>query len=453
MLDGMSSVLEQIQTGFMDLRREIDRSLAISLVNGEIQSLSDSETGAFFARAISDGGLATHCFSLESDMKKELDHVAALAGKSGKFKNTKIKFAKAAAVVDNVTISPLKHPEQVSLEEKVNLLKHYDKIVRKNDAIAQCDLSYLELYKRKWLVNSDGTKLYQDQLICFISGLIVAKDGARMEDVRVAIGGSDDFARLENREDVFENKARIAIDLLKADKVPSGVCTVLLDPLMTGLFVHESFGHFSEADLVVKNPALLKKLQIGTHIASDVFSVIDDGTKKGIPGYWEYDDEGVKSRATSLISKGVLTGRMHNRETAAIMGEPLSGNAVSESCRHVPLVRMSNIYVVPGSKSFEEILSSVKDGVYVCGPKGGQTMGDLYSFGAQYGYMIKDGKLQQMVSGINLSGNLFNTLKNIEAVGNDLSFREVGGCGKGGQINVKSGLGGPHMLVKSVTVG
>jgi len=449
----MSIELGKIPAGFVDLRREIDSSLSISLVNGEVQSLSDSETGAYFSRVIADGGLATHCFSLESDMKKELLYTASLASKSGKYKSEKVKFANAPVVEDKVKISPVKHPHSISVEEKVQLLEKYDKIVRKNDKIAQCDLSYLELNKRKWLVNSDGTKLFQDQLICFVTGLIVAKDGDRMEDVRVAVGGSEDFSNLENREDVFEGKAKIAIDLLKSPAVPSGVSTILLDPLMTGLFVHESFGHFSEADLVVKNPALLQKLQIGIRLASEVFSVIDDGTRKGIPGYWEYDDEGVKSRATSLINNGILTGRMHNRETAAIMDEPLTGNAVAESCRHNPLVRMSNIYVKPGEKTLDEIIDGVKDGVYVCGPKGGQTMGDLYSFGAQYGYMIKDGKLQEMVSGINLSGNLFTTLKNIKEVGNDLSFREVGGCGKGGQLNVKSGLGGPHMLVDGVTVG
>ncbi|RJO66123.1 MAG: TldD/PmbA family protein [Myxococcales bacterium] len=453
MFGDMQQAIGQVAADFVEVRREIDRHLAISVTNRAVKEVSDSVTGAYFSRALIDGGLASYCFPLDADLTVELSRAARLAALASRARTQKTRLSPAPPASDEVRLYPRLHPRDVPLDEKVALLLRYASVASRHPRIVQCELAYTELEKRKWLVSTDGMRLFQEQLICFITGRVVAKDGAKLEDVRVGVGGTEDFTQLLDRDDAFDHKAGIAVDLLRAPKVTPGVRTALLNPMMAGLFIHESFGHFSEADLVVNNPQLITRMRLGEPIASESLNVVDDGSLHGAPGWWVYDDEGVRTGPTRLIRDGVLVGRMHSRETAARLAEPLSGNAVAQSCRHAPVVRMTNIYVMPGWSCFTDLLEAVDDGLYVCDAKGGQTMGDLYSFGAQYGYEIKHGRIGRMVSGINMSGNLFTTLKSIRGVGDDLAFREVGGCGKAGQINFKSGLGGPHLLIDGVTIG
>jgi len=160
----------------------------------------------------------------------------------------------------------------------------------------------------------------------------------------------------------------------------------------------------------------------------------------------------VRARPTQLMKDGVLTGRLHSRRTAAAFGEPLSGHCVAEDYRFAPIIRMGNIYIEPADKSLDELLAMLGDGLYLCNAMGGQTSGENFTFGAQYGFIVKDGKPGQMVRDINIGGNLYQTLQNISAVGNDLKLGEIGGCGKG-QLNVRSCHGAPHVLVESVVVG
>jgi TldD protein len=188
-----------------------------------------------------------------------------------------------------------------------------------------------------------------------------------------------------------------------------------------------------------------------------ILNVTDDSTLPGLPGSYEIDDEGVRGMRTPLISEGILCGRMHSRETAADFNEPLSGNMRAVDVQFSPLVRMSNILIEAGDSTLDEMISSIDDGYYLGGAKGGQTSGDQFTFGAQWGFRIKNGKLGNMVRDINMSGELFSTLQAISMIGNDVKFGERGGCGKGGfgpmQTNRKSGKGSPHIKIDAVTIG
>ncbi len=174
-----------------------------------------------------------------------------------------------------------------------------------------------------------------------------------------------------------------------------------------------------------------------------------------LPGSYEVDDEGSSARKTRLISDGRLTGRLHSRETAAEFGEPPSGNMRAVDAHFTPLIRMSNIFIEPHGAAFDDMVASIDRGYYLCGAKGGQTTGDQFTFGATWGYRIEGGRIGPLVRDINMSGELFSTLAAISMVGNDLSFAERGGCGKGGpqQLNRKSGKGAPHIKIDRVTVG
>jgi len=193
-------------------------------------------------------------------------------------------------------------------------------------------------------------------------------------------------------------------------------------------------------------------MQIGSRLGNEALTITDDPTIPLQLGFYCYDDEGIKARPVALMKQGVLAGRLHSRRTAAAFGEELTGHCVAEDYRFAPIVRMGTIFIEPGKNRLEDLLSMLGDGLYILDHKGGQTSGENFTFGAQYGYIIKGGRKREMVRDINISGNLYHTLKNITAVGNDLELSQTGGCGKG-QVNVRSCHGGPHILVNDVVIG
>ena len=166
----------------------------------------------------------------------------------------------------------------------------------------------------------------------------------------------------------------------------------------------------------------------------------------------QYRDEVVRVRPTQLMKDWVLTGRLHSRRTAAEFDEPVSGHCVAEDYRYAPIVRMGTIFIEPGSHSFEDLIAMLDDGLYIIDAKGGQTAGENFTFGAQYAYVVKSGKVGEMIRDINISGNLYQTLEDIVAVGDDLVLSKIGGCGKG-QMNIRSCHGGPHILVNNLVIG
>jgi TldD protein len=153
-----------------------------------------------------------------------------------------------------------------------------------------------------------------------------------------------------------------------------------------------------------------------------------------------------------LMNNGVLAGRLHSRRTAAEFDEPPTGHCVAEDFQYAPIVRMGTIYIAPGPFSFDDLVAQLGDGLYLLDAKGGQTSGESFTFGAQYGYEIRAGKVGAMIRDINISGNLYHTLQNITAIGNDVVLSKAGGCGKQ-QMNLRSCHGGPHILVNHLVTG
>jgi TldD protein len=218
------------------------------------------------------------------------------------------------------------------------------------------------------------------------------------------------------------------------------------------VFIHEAFGHLSEADFVYENPRMQELLQLGKPVAIEQLNVVDDATLNGLPGSLKYDDEGVPAQRKYLIKNGVLTQRLHNRETAGKMNEAPTGNARALSASYPPLVRMTNTAIEPGDRSFAETIADIDEGVYAVRMIGGQTNGEMFTFAAAEGYMIRDGQIAEPVSDVTLTGNVFQTLTDIEAIGDDSVYTN-GGCGKGGQSPLPVSVGGPHVRIKDVVVG
>ena len=228
---------------------------------------------------------------------------------------------------------------------------------------------------------------------------------------------------------------------------------MVLDPILAGVFTHEAFGHLSESDFVYENDRMREIMVLGRKFGKPLLNIVDGGAVPGYRGSYKYDDEGIPSTKTYLIKEGVLVGRLHSRETAAKMGERPTGNARAISYSHQPIVRMSNTYIEPGATTFEEMISDIKEGVYAKNWYGGMTSMEMFTFSAGEAYMIRNGKIAELLRPVVLSGNVFTTLENIDAIGNDLDMNQGGGCGKGGQSPLAVSNGSPHIKISDCLVG
>ncbi|MFH1452979.1 MAG: TldD/PmbA family protein [Armatimonadota bacterium] len=446
------NIVNNKEVDYSDVRYEQITANSIHYSGKELKDINQSSTHGGFIRVLNKNGLGMSSFNTPEQALSSFNTAKESSLLVSENTQEKLNFAPAEPVKDEIYVDAEIDPRTISLEEKKNLLSHYNDMILSSENIFNTDLSYIEVFWDKYFLSSEGARIKQEQMIVYIGGSIYAKSGDIIQQVRLSLGGSQDYKALLKREDTVKKQIKLAQDLLKAEKVTAGTYTVLLDPEIAGVFIHEAFGHLSEADLLENNP-IKDKMKLGDTFGTEILNVVDDGTLYGKPGYYEYDDEGVPSQKTYLIEDGVLSGRLHNRKTALNFGEPITGNARAENFSFEPIIRMSNIYIDNGNSTFERLLKYIKNGLYIIGAKGGQTGGDVYTFGAQAGYMIEDGKLTKMVRDINLSGNLFETLKNITGIADDLTFSESGGCGKGGQTLWKSGVGSPHVRVEKVAVG
>ena len=457
MLGRVRVLLAGFRDGYADVRWEENRRIQIVFRGKTLTECKTYSTQGGHVRAFAGGGKSFRSVSRPEDLPEALRKAEGASRAVGRSRRRPVTLAPAPAIKGEFPVRPKADPRQVPLAEKLDLLAHYNELALRIPGVTTTTAYYQEWSSRRVFLSSEGAEIEYELLIVNLGVRATARRGALVQQTSIAFGGSGDFSRLLGREEELKARAEMAVRLLSAEPAVAGSYPVILDPDEASLFIHEAFGHLSEADGLQYNPSFRDRLVLGTEIAAPVLSVTDDPTLPELPGSYLVDDEGVQGTRTVLIRKGVLAGRLHSRETAAEFGEPLSGNMRAVDAFYTPIVRMSNIFIEPGPHSFEEMLSAVEDGYYLVGAKGGQTSGDQFTFGAQWGWRIKGGRLAELVRDINMSGELFSTLKLIRMVGNDLKFSERGGCGKGGvgpmQLNPKSGKGAPHVLIGQVTIG
>ncbi|MEO0294194.1 MAG: TldD/PmbA family protein [candidate division WOR-3 bacterium] len=452
MIEELKNLISKIDADYSDIRYEIKKEVKIIFSGKELVEVSSNSTDGYVLRILKRGGFATVTFTKKEDSGKAIRDGIENAILITKNKESYVNLAKVEPIKDVFIPKLTEDPRNVSMEEKIELLRKYNSIPFNSNKVITTNINYNEVIREKYFVSSEGSEIREDLITLGIRGTITVKEGNLLQNIRVGFEGSDGFRIMRDKENEFEDRTKIAIALLKASPVKGGIYNVVLNPELASVFTHEAFGHFSEADLIEDNPSLRAKLKIGEKLGSEKVNIIDDATIPGQLGFYKYDDEGVKVRPTFLMKEGILVGRLHSRRTAAAFGEPITGHCVAEDYRYPPIIRMGNIFIQPGESSFEELLDDLGDGLYLLDAKGGETSGENFTFGAQYGYEVKNGKIGKMIREINISGNLYKTLENIKKVGNDLSFSKVGGCGKG-QINIKSSSGAPHILVERVVVG
>ncbi|MDR9403485.1 MAG: TldD/PmbA family protein, partial [Halothece sp. Uz-M2-17] len=280
-----------------------------------------------------------------------------------------------------------------------------------------------------------------------------ARERELVQTGRETTGSRRGWQDLLNLDPQVITAAERAVNALNLPTVTGDTYTVVIDPILSGLFVHEAFGHLSEADMTYENPDLLDVMTMGRQFGPRNLQIFDGAAPPGHRGSYQVDDEGTPAETTQLIQDGVLVGRLHSRETAGKLGERATGNARCLDYQYPPLVRMTNTWIERGETAVEDLFQDIPVGVYAKNWLGGMTNGEMFTFSAGEAWMIRNGQLAEPVRDVTLSGNVFKTLANIEAIGNDFYWDESGGCGKGGQSGLPVGCGGPSLRIKDVVVG
>ncbi len=354
--------------------------------------------------------------------------------------------------------TPVNPLESLSEKEKIELMRQADAAARAADPRVQQVIVSLVAAHDVILVMDNGGQVHGDvrPLVRMNVQVIVEQDGRREQG---SSGGGArcalDFFLAEQRAQGYGDEAvRQALVNLDAEAAPAGMLPVVLGPGWPGVLLHEAVGHGLEGDFNRKGTSAFSG-RIGEQVASKLCTVIDDGTLPDRRGSLTIDDEGTPSGNNVLIENGILKGYMQDKMNARLMGVAPTGNGRRESYAHLPMPRMTNTYMLAGQHAPEEIIGSVKNGLYAVNFGGGQVdiTSGKFVFSANEAYLIEDGKVTRPVKGATLIGNGPEVMNRISMVGNDLALDTgVGTCGKEGQ-SVPVGVGQPTLKIDQLTVG
>ena len=437
---------------FAEIFIESRYATTIRYDNGKVEVASYVKDSGFGIRVI-DGELTYYASSAGVNLERMRELASSIAEAVGKERVVSAKELKQV-VTPNNTPYEIAFSE-VPVERKMEIVRKAAKIAKEyDDRIVQVKVYYSDMERNVWIYNSEGRFVTDVRNYPTIYVEAVAKEGEEVFMGRDGWGANQGFEFFTDEviEKVAKTAADIAIHQLEAEDAPAGEMTVVISSEAGGTMIHEACGHGLEADLVLKGGSIYAG-KIGQKVASDVVTVIDDGTLKNYRGSMNFDDEGNETERTVLIENGVLKGYMHSMITARKMGVKPTGNGRRESYEHVPIPRMRNTFIAPGKDDPEKIISSVEKGILVVKMGGGQVdivSGD-FTFGVPKAFLIENGKVTKKLRGASLVGNGGEVLKNIEMVGNDIGFA-AGTCGKDGQgAPVTSGL--PTIKIKKLVIG
>jgi TldD protein len=349
-------------------------------------------------------------------------------------------------------------PLEVPLEERARLLNEVDRVARALDPrVKSVMASFAAERKIVMVVNSEGRIAADVQPLCRLNVMVIAEDDKGRQSGSSGGGGRVEWSFFFEGDRWREHAltaARQAITNLDAVDAPAGEMMVVLGPGWPGILLHEAIGHGLEGDFNRKRTSAFSG-RIGERVASEFCTVVDDGTIPNRRGSLNIDDEGTPTSRTVLIEKGILRGYLQDRLNARLMKMEPTGNGRRESFAHSPMPRMTNTFMLPGESTPEEILRSVRNGLYAVSFGGGQVdiTNGKFVFSASEAYLIEDGKVTRPVKGATLIGNGPDVLTRVTMVGNDLELDPgVGVCGKDGQ-SVPVGVGLPTIRIDAITVG
>ncbi len=437
---------------FLSIRLEQSSGSSIALRGDKIEALSEGVSLGGQVRACYRGGWGFASFNDLSTLTERLEETIASARLIG-CEETILAPIEPIQTICNLPLTGT-DPRHISLAEKKALCDRYNTILRQYDnKITTTSVSYGDTHQHILLVTSEGTAIEQSWVDLEMRFSATTRNGEIVQTGRETTGSRKAYEDLANLELQVEGAAKRAVEALSLPSARGDSYTIVIDPILTGLFVHEAFGHLSEADMAYENPDLLEVMSMGKRFGTKELQIFDGAAPEGHRGSYYYDDEGTPATTTQLIKDGVLVGRLHSRETAGKLEENPTGNARCLNYHYPPIVRMTNTWIERGKTPVKELFAGIKEGIYAKNWQGGMTNGEMFTFTAGEALMIRNGEIAEPVKDVTLSGNVFKTLANIEAIGDDFYWDESGGCGKGGQSGLAVGCGGPSLRIRDVVVG
>ena len=436
------------QVDYMDIRSGTGNATSILMKDGEVEELNTGKTISARIRVLNNGAWG---FAYTTDLSK-INEITKTAIKLSNTLKGDVTLSETDIIKDKVEIQTKIPFKDITLDEKKDIMKEA------NDAatikkVNSTTVSYADSETNELFMNSEGSEIEVKTSRIRMALNASAKEGKIIQFGHGSLGGVKGFEVIKET-DIEEFGRKIgekAVRLLDAKPAPSGKFPVIADPELTGVLIHEALGHAVEGDLILQNDSIPKN-KIGEKIASDIVNIYDDASLKEGFGYYPYDVEGVKTKPHQLVKNGELISLLNSRETSSKLNMTSSGNARSIIADQ-PIVRMSNTFLQPGDHEVEELFEDVENGIYLKGSRGGQvdTGKGIFQFNAAEGYLIKNGEITTPLRDVSLSGNILETLKNIDALANNFKL-SVGFCGKSGQT-APVGDGGPHTRILNALVG
>jgi len=447
---------EGLRTGadFAEVFASDWRGTGVGLDDGKIEQLSTGRNRGAGIRVIAG---ETTGFAHTADLSEAgLMAAARVAAEAARQGGGGIKVVALTTQATRI-VSPIKiDPSTIGKAAKVDLLRRVDDAARSaGGAITQVSAGYSDGRTRIVIANSDGLVAHDERVRTLLRVSAVANGDAGMQTGFDSLGHTMGFELFDKVqvEDVARAAAGRALTKLKARPAPSGSLPVVIKAGSGGVLFHEACGHGLEADLVAKGASVYRG-KVGELVASPLVTLVDDGTMTHEWGAIAIDDEGHPSQYNVLIENGILTDYMWDYLRARKEGRPQSGNGRRQSYKDLPMVRMTNTYVLNGEENPADIIKDTANGVYVAHLGGGSVntaTGD-FVFGMTEAYLIENGEITEPLREGNLIGNGPQVLRDIDRLGNDFAMGNPGTCGKDGQ-GVPVGDGQPTLRVKSMTIG
>lgn len=442
------------QVDYADLYFQYSRSESWGLEEGQVKSGNFSIDQGVGVRAVSGEKTA---FAYSDDIHLPALQQAANATRA----IAALGNEQSGKAIQRISAPQLYIPQDpiasLSADAKVRLLERLETFARKADPrISQVMASIAGEYEVVMVARHDGVMAADVRPLVRLSIQVIAEQDGRREQGSAGGGGRFDYSYFTDEvlEDYAKKAVHQALVNLDARPAPAGSMTVVLGSGWPGILLHEAIGHGLEGDFNRKGSSAFSNA-IGQQVAAKGVTVVDDGTIADRRGSLTVDDEGNPTQRTVLIEDGILRGYIQDSLNARLMGMPLTGNARRESFAHIPMPRMTNTYMLNGTMAPEEIIKSVKKGLYAVNFGGGQVdiTSGKFVFSAAEAWMIEDGKLTYPVKGATLIGNGPDVLKRVSMIGNDMALDSgVGTCGKEGQ-SVPVGVGQPTLRIDGLTVG
>lgn len=444
-------MIEFKQDCYADVRIENRFSTNISYLDGKLTESKERREERAFVR-VYDGEMWYYASTTDTrHIQKTLDDLYAVAKPNPDIKENPVvkRFEVNKAHLETFKNNSVR---DISLSEKTELLRSFLPLITSESFMSMPMASYIDRNSLFGFYSSLGADISYDYQTCGIVLMCSMVEGEKKLNARWQKGDTD-YKNLASVYDEAKKELAEQAEFMRSSvPVEEGDYTVVLSPQAAGIFAHESFGHKSESDFMISDQSMKEEWQIGKQVGSSILTISEQGDILGT-GYTPYDDEGTKARKNYLIKDGILAGRLHSAQTAAILEENVTGNARAMDCTFEPIVRMTTTYIEEGDKTFEELISPIKKGYYIKTINHGSGM-TTFTIAPHIAYEIVDGKIARPVQISVISGNVFETLGLIDGLSDTMELLSFvkGGCGKMEQFPLPVGFGGPCVRVSKMKV-